>query len=157
MSAVMETTLQDYLRRAHLFEHWLTIRKVVPDDLNSMDQLICTWFDELFFAGRPSSEGSKFLASMMHLWPSLKPQGGFPRAARALKGWRRLAPARARRPIPWLAACAMMGTLLYLGKDDLAFAILIAFVCYLRPGKLCGLRPEQIVARVRGAGPGAMQ
>ena len=94
---------------------------------------------------------------MMHLWPSLKPQGGFPRAARALKGWRRLVPARARRPIPWLAACAMMGTLLFLGKDDLAFAILIAFVCYLRPGELCGLRPEQIVAPVRGAGPEAMQ
>ena len=38
----------------------------------------------------------------------------------------------------------MMGALLYPGKDNLAFAILIAFVCYLRPGELCGLRHEQI-------------
>ena len=57
------------------------------------------------------------------------------RVARALKGYRRLAPSMSRGPLPWVAAAAMMGVAIAAKDDEFAVMLVIQYVAYLRPSE----------------------
>ena len=105
-----------------------------------MDNLLPVYFTELFNAGLSVGEGSKTLAAVLHFWPHGRHQ--LPRAWRAIKGWTKLAPMRTRSPMPWLALMCGIGAALHQGSVDLAMAMLLQFVCYLRANELLSLTPE---------------
>ena len=107
-----------------------------------------------YAAGESSPEASKLLAAIGHYWPrfSRHGAGSLPRAARAAKGFQRMAPSRSRPPLPWLALMCMMGSAMHAGQFPFALFLLMNFVMYPRPGELLSLRPEQIVAPTSEAG-----
>ncbi len=56
-----------------------------------------------------------------------------PRALRALKGWIKRAPARARPPIPWFTALLIIGYCLRQARVAEALCVLLGFCMYPRP------------------------
>ena len=67
-----------------------------------MDQALAQFFHEEFLDGGESSDAWKLMAALAFSRPDLGTRlGRLPRAARAAKGWSRLAPARSRLPLPW--------------------------------------------------------
>ena len=139
MCAVQET-LTDYLRRLTRLRRWLNVNLHSPATVGDLDNLLPVYFTELFNAGLSVGEGSKTLAAVLHFWPHGRHQ--LPRAWRAIKGWNKLAPMRTRSPMPWLALMCCIGAALHQGLVDLAVAMLLQFVCYLRPNELLSLTPE---------------
>ena len=53
-----------------------------------------------------------------------------PRAVRALKGYRRLAPGMSRGPRPWVAAAAMMGVTTVAKDEEFAVMLVAQYVAY---------------------------
>ncbi|CAK0810560.1 unnamed protein product, partial [Prorocentrum cordatum] len=74
----------------------------VPSD-DDMGGLLASWMDREYLAGELSQRGTKAMAAVKFFRPQFSRTGGLslPRAAQALKGWKRLAPGRARLPLPW--------------------------------------------------------
>ncbi len=48
--------------------------------------------------------------------------------------------------MPWLSLMCCIGMALHQGSTDMAVALLLQFVCYLRPGELMSLTPECFAA-----------
>lgn len=75
---------------------------------------------------------------------------GLPRAKRALKGHRRVVPARTRYPMPWTLTAATAMLLFAPGFREAALAVLLIQVlliqvCCLRPGELKKMRAEDLL------------
>ena len=152
MCAVQAPTALDYTKRMEMFTAWLRQKRLTPATLEEMDAAIVKYFDNLFYSGIEVSEGSKTMAAVQHLWPHAK--GRLPRGWRAIKGWSKLAPPRTRLPLPWVGLMALIGAALHQGFFWEAFAMLLQFVCYLRPGELLNLKHANLMAPARAAGPG---
>eukprot|EP00973_Karenia_brevis_P076825 10669600-Karenia_brevis.AAC.1 len=58
------------------------------------------------------------------------------RAQRALKGWRKTTPVFQRLPLPWVCVTALAGWMVANSEPVSAVAMLLAFLCCLRPGEL---------------------
>ena len=71
-------------------------------DARETDAVMTDYFNFLFLKGHPAHRGDKVLASFVHHQPGYSRQGNLrlPAAARALKGWRRLAPGSSRKAYP---------------------------------------------------------
>ena len=63
-----------------------------------------------------------------------------------------MAPSRMRLPFPWVALTAVVGLLASEGRQEHAVALILSFICYLRPGELEGLTHEQLVAPTAAGG-----
>lgn len=115
-----------------------------------VDTLLAAAMDEYYFEGHHVSDGSKLFAAVKFFNPQLV-RGCvecFPRASRALRGWRRLAPGSVRMPTPWEAMWGVVGTLLYVGLPLVAVGVLVQFNTYMRPGELCGMTPKLLIPPV---------
>lgn len=55
-------------------------------------------------------------------------------------------------PLPWVGLMAMCGSLAQDGKEWVAIALVVGFVCYLRPGEFECLTHQQLVAPTPHAG-----
>ena len=152
-NAVKPSTLKDYIKRTGEFAQWCQQQPKQPNSPQELDKLLVQWFDAQYALGKSSGDGSKLIASLQNLHPRLRAEHLLPRAARAIKGWRRLVPPHSRPPVPWLAVTAMIGALHWLSHPATAFGMLIQFVCYLRPGELVGLTPSHVVRPTAHAGP----
>ena len=101
------------------------------------DAVLELFFDKLFFDGENPHVGETTIAALGYFmrWST---KGCFPRARRALRGWRVVVPDRARDPIPWESVLLIVETLLD-DSDDMApyaaCALMIQFDCYFRPGE----------------------
>lgn len=71
----------------------------------------------------------------------------FPLTQHAVAGWRRLAPARSRPPVPWRALAAAVVTLAEAGRVQSALMLLLMFETYMRPAETLSLTPMQIIDR----------
>ena len=152
--AVTSRSAEEYLRYQRLFEAFceesgLSGQYRVWTDLELLD-----YFDNLYLQGYAPSAGHKTVAALQHFEPRFRKNGkwAFTRALRALAGWRRLAPANSRLPLPHLAAEGIMLSLRYNGKYQLALYVATIFSTYLRPSEGLALRGRDIVPPVRGSG-----
>lgn len=151
MAAVQPRTLWDYFRRLGWFQkHITTVAAVSGHMTDDLDEEIVKWFDLLFERGCSSEDGAKFMAALQHVAPKFKDHTLLPRAFRAIKGWKRLRPLRSRVPLPWQAFLAILGSALHKGLVEEATALLLTFVCYLRPADLFALQPASFVKPVAG-------
>eukprot|EP00972_Heterocapsa_arctica_P101951 15020801-Heterocapsa_arctica.AAC.1 len=66
-----------------------------------------------FEEGAQPALGGKTMAALLHVYPAWGASIGeaFPCAARSLKGWHALRPARTRQPLPFLSLMAIAGLL----------------------------------------------
>ena len=71
-------------------------------NLDNPDLAIAQYLNSLFWKGEQPHKGEKFRAAWLHRYPDFGRIGSrkLPRSWRALKGWRRLCPARSRLPMP---------------------------------------------------------
>ena len=95
------------------------------------------------------SDGEVLLAGLLFFQPQYRKLGGqkLARSWRALKGWRKKAPTRSRRPSPrmiWSAVCWEME------KPLMAIHVLITVVTYCRPGELLQSMREHLTRLMHG-------
>jgi len=101
-----------------------------------LDRAIVMRFHEMFFDGENASEGSRLIAAMVWKFLRLAPAAQhLPRATRAVKGWRRLAPARSLLPLPWTLACLIASYMMSRGWIVDAARTILCFGLYLRPSE----------------------
>ncbi|CAK0868150.1 unnamed protein product, partial [Prorocentrum cordatum] len=123
----------------------------VPSD-EDMDGLLASWMDRERLACELSQRGAKAMAAVKFFRPQFSRAGGLslPRAAQALKGWKRLAPGRARLPLPWEVVSLIALELVAAGFWAMAAWVAITSHCYLRPSELGRATPEMIIAPTPG-------
>ena len=112
-----------------------------------LDASLCDYFDSLYFSGSMSHEAEKAKAAAMHYVPTLIASMDLPRMTRALQGFRKIAPGSSRYPLPWGILGALLGWLTSGGHHEMALALLVMFVCYLRPSELFMIRVCDISQR----------
>ncbi|CAK0806316.1 unnamed protein product, partial [Prorocentrum cordatum] len=141
---------QDILRM------WLRLRpagslQAEPGD-DETDFAVASWMDQEYSFGELAQRGTKGLAAVKYFRPQFAKSGGLslPRSAQALKGWKRLAPRRARLPLPWEVVALIALELLLTGFWAMAAWTIITFHCYLRPSELQRVTAEMLVPPVPG-------
>jgi hypothetical protein len=102
-----------------------------------LDKMMVTFFDVAFLRGEEADLGRDVLAAAAFLHPDApKPQGkAFPEAVRALKGWHRTYPPKARLPLPWEGVCWIALEALMEDEMQIALLLLLVFVFFLRPSE----------------------
>ena len=70
---------------------------------------------------------------------------------RALRGWRRVARIRSRKPLPWPMVAALGLRMIAHNRCDLAWWSLVCFSAYLRPKEAFGLQRRDLVPPRGGA------
>ena len=99
-------------------------------DARETDAVMTDYFNFLFLKGHPAHRGDKVLASFVHHHPGYSRQGNLrlPAAARALKGWRRLAPGSSRNPYPLAVWAALACLSAYMRPSELFRCRLLSLV-----------------------------
>lgn len=128
---------------------------MILDSPAQLDLALAKYFDNLYFEGYTSLCGEKVAAAVMFAVPSMSKHGDhcLVRARRSLRGWSRLAPGRQRLPPPCPCLMAPVGSLCAEKNFWVAVALVVGFVCYLRPGELDQLTHRQLIGPTPGAGP----
>ena len=150
-NTVRAATAKQYMTIVEQFLSWsgiTSLRGIRPKDL---DEILVESFEEGYFAGQGAETADRTLAAIAYIEPSLDKKMLL-RATRAAKGFRRLAPGASRQPLPWLALCGLLGAALWQQRVDLAEAMLVQFIAYLRPGELTSLRRRQLVCPLPNSG-----
>ena len=113
-------------------------RKGIGVEVCVEDGDIVDYLNNLYELGHHSHVGEKVVAALLFETPGLAAR--VPRTLRALKGFRRLAPHRSRRPFPramWMGlACELCAA----GHVQMAVWICVGLSAYLRPGENMALR-----------------
>ena len=154
-NTVRTGTAASYDQHSKSFWEWLQTSG--PDqelDRDELDSRLMEYFEHLYFEGHTHSAGQKVLAALEYEDRRIK-KGNIMdpvRARDALRGFRRLAPGLSRAPLPYVALCALIGAVIYLGFPLTALAWLVQFHCYLRPSELLALRGDSWVRPTLGSG-----
>ena len=112
----------------------------------SADAALVEYADFLYFEGFEKAEFSATLAAWADRFPRFTKQGDrkLPRAARALQGFSKLAPASTRPPISWNILCLIALEVLRAGAPAIALALSVMFVCYFRPGEIFNIEADDV-------------
>ncbi|CAK0808579.1 unnamed protein product [Prorocentrum cordatum] len=144
--SVGDATRADYQRRQAAFSLWACQRGHSLATPAEVDKALALFFHEEFLDGGESSDAWKLMAALAFARSDLGPrQGRLPRAARAAKGWSRLAPPRSRLPPPWPVACLIVETLCRRGLVVHAWLTALTFGLYLRPREALDLVQSQLI------------
>ena len=115
-------------------------------DDEAFDTVVVSFMDYLHFQGRPAAHGEKLIAAIAFFLPAFGKYGrsGLPRAARSLRGWRKLMPPLTRLPLPWLPFLAIVHRIMAISWEA-AICLLLTYHCYLRPMESESLTAGQVV------------
>jgi len=156
-NAVRPQTVTQYTDYVERFRQWLPQHGAEVTSVSVLDVLLCEFFEDLYFHGHNHDVADKTLAAIQFcsLGIRLKQPCELPRAVRAARGFRRLAPGHSRAPLPWVALVALATTAAATGLWEMAVALVLQFVCYLRPSELLGLEVGNVsfpseAARLKG-------
>jgi hypothetical protein len=154
-SSVAEATKQSYLRSVEQFYSFCDVHGLRHEKASDLDQALTEYMNASYLDGEHSFVGSRLLSALSFVRPSLgRPRDMcVPLAKQALRGWKKLAPGSSRSPLPWEFICGIAMLQIAQGQWDVALAILIGTVFYLRPGELLGLRVRHAVPPLPEAGP----
>ena len=153
-AAITTGTQLMYLQSIWQFHLWLAQNGITISAGADLDPTVVRYCQAEFDAGSPSYVGSRVLAAILHFWPRLGKEiaAALPQSARALRGWQKLRPPVARRPLPYMAVIAIVVRLLASHHMEAALAVWIAFRCYLRPREASALQRSQLLPPVTGSG-----
>ncbi|CAE8588770.1 unnamed protein product [Polarella glacialis] len=117
-----------------------------------VDMIMVKWFHREFEQGEDLSKGEKAFAAWQAIFPEFSKFGKrkLPRSHRALKGWRKLAPPRSRKPSPFQVVAAHAVRLAARGKHHMALWVLVGFIAYLRPSENMKLKKRDLVKPRQG-------
>ena len=120
-------------------------------DESELDSKVVGWFEELYLNGHQAHKGEKMLAALMFFHPGYSKGGQkkIPKTWRALRGWRKLTPARSRKPYPLGAWCAIASALVRRAKLTKALWVLLSVSTYARPGEMMHLTVGDLLPPVR--------
>ncbi|CAK0889909.1 unnamed protein product [Prorocentrum cordatum] len=126
--------------------------QLVSDE--NVEEMLVRYFERDCFLGEQAHRGAKLLAALMHAEPRFGRRGSrrVPRARRALKGWRRLAPGRSRWPEPLCLWAGVVNEMMSRGEPGMALFVLLSVSTYLRQSSLLALGPESFPAPKRPDG-----
>ncbi len=120
--SVKKETLKDYARRLSAFYDYLAeseteVKEGMPDE---MDRALVRYANLLYASGDLCCEGEKLKAAVEAFHPTFARRGsqGLPRFARALAGWRKLAPMQPALPIPEIILDAITDKFLSEGMTE---------------------------------------
>ena len=96
-----------------------------------VDAALVRYFNQEFLAGLPAGRGETTLAAVCHRFSEFGKFGDLhlPRSHRALKGWRRRAPARSRDPHAWPIWCLLIWDLCRRGFWRMGLYLLWLVTC----------------------------
>lgn len=134
-----------YEKMKNDFEVW-SQQHSHPDMFDALE----AYLDALYLNGEDLSIGTYTVAAITHLSPELKMDPRMAKIQQSLKGWRRLSPPRSRMPLPFEAVALVALTAIKDGLVQLALAMLLTFVLYLRPTEFELMRVADIVRPVPG-------
>ena len=149
--AVGENAASDYNTRYQEFLTWAAEAGLATDSPDELDQALTEWMNFAFFQGRASADGSKLVAAVKHVRRLPMRTKLFPRACRAVKGWKKLAPPGSRLPLPWEVVCLIAKWMVDNNMRHQAELVMMLFIFYLRPKELFSLLGCQLVRPVQGA------
>ena len=116
---------------------------------DEVDAAIVLYLNMSYSQGRPVSDGEVLLAGLLFFQPQYGKVEGqkLARSWRALKGWRKRAPTRSRRPLPRMIWCWEM---VRNKKPLMAIHVLMMVVTYCRPGELLQSLREVLIRPMHG-------
>ena len=152
VNTVRESTAARYRQALDDFQKWMTTNMMDDTTVESVDQAVIEFLEDRYFKGYGANTGEFLLCALRFYVPSFRESTVvLPRAHRALRGYRRLSPGFSRAPLPAVALSALVGSALFAQDLELAVAMVVCFICYLRPGELLSLKANQIILPVRGS------
>ena len=156
LASITILTRDDYRNRLLDFVQWCASRNLTWNDAASLDQVLVTWLNILFFRGLAAADGSKMVAAIKFAMPEFSRRGelNLPRSMRAVKSWAKKAPARQRLPLPRCLVCLIATYLAQQGQLAMGICVILSFTCYLRPKEAITLTVSQLVPPSAEAGPG---
>ena len=151
VSAMTQTT---YTQSVHRFVQLCQLWNLDWTTDEQLDAIVVYVFDHMFFNDQPAALATTLLAALKWFSPRFRRggEGHLPRATVALSAYARRRPGNQRLPIPWVVACAMIGSFLHHGQRWMALQLAISFWGYLRPSESDRLRPRDLVAPSHLAG-----
>ena len=147
-AAVRPASSANYKRILEAFTVFCQAVRLTWNTELELDAAVVEFLTAMYLDGERSSQGDSLIAALRHTFST---RTSLARAARAMKGWRRLAPPRQRLPMPRPAMMAIAGWLMKHNSAMMAAAVALAFSCYLRPGELMALRVRHLVPPCRAA------
>ena len=150
----------NYADRVAALERFLLTHRnesLVLEDPARLQVQLLDYLDYQFEKGYSASVGEKLLPSVLAVYPQCsRYKSSLWRIPRAMQGWRRLRPPQTRLPLNWPICCAWATGFALLGQRELGIAVILAAVCYLRPGEVLGLRAGGLIRPIP-AGAGSQQ
>ena len=125
------------------YEHALRkLTELLPPDVQlggdaEVDEAVAHVLNQWFLEGLPPSEGEVTLAAMMWKYPIYGKYGSqkLPRCWRAMKGWRRRAPARSRRPHAFALWAGIAIEMIRRGYEVMAIYLVMCLTTHMRPSE----------------------
>jgi hypothetical protein len=145
-SKVSGVTALDYRRRLAMFMQWCFLGSLKTDSIPELQRAVLLYLEVLYFDGELIHEALRLMASLVFLRDDVtRGCGNLPRTSVALAGWRRLAPARSRLPVPWPVACLLASWMMTRGLVCHARRTILAFITYVRPSEALRIRVVDVV------------
>jgi len=143
---VGKRTLSHYAAAVAAFAAWAIATGVSLPSAALADRLLARYFNHLYFEGENPAAGHFTLFGWIHLKTEEcgNRRGVFPQATKALKGWEKLSPARARDPMPFAVLCLFAEYFLMNNLVWHAVAAFLQFDLYARPSEVLQLHGEDI-------------
>lgn len=145
-SSVQPSTASLYLEAMERFVAWASRVGLLTATLRQIDAALARYADVLFFDigdGIDSFVRAIYGYNYFHSKKS-KPLTHFPRAQRALKGWRKREPGHSRPGAPFEVVCKMASELILEGNHVLACALLVHHDTYCRPNEFLHIRKRDV-------------
>ena len=145
--SVTPAVWSDYKLRVERAIGYMERKQVNLEDDSSLDAGLVTYMTEQFFRGAEAHEGEKLIAGWLAVFPEFNRHGArnLVRAIRALRGWRRVAPSRSRKPLPWPTVAALAVRMIAHNRCDMAVWTLVCFSAYLRPKEAFGMQRRDLI------------
>ncbi|CAK0791562.1 unnamed protein product, partial [Prorocentrum cordatum] len=145
-----------YHEMVQAFIEWARSAALPLSTVAELDHAVVSYRD-LFFYGEVVDEASARLADLVFCDPRVTRRTPEPpRARRALDGSGKLAPSRARPPLPWKVVALQIVKMQALGHFDAAWLTLLNLLFYCRPSELLRARCRDLAAPPRW-GPAALR
>ena len=136
-----------YRMKLDEFFAWCTSCRLPLLGARQVEQALVAYFNDCYQNGKNSPIGEQTAAALAFFVPDFKVLADtIPRSLRCLKGWRRLRPARSKRPWPWAVWAGLAVLVMEMTDPTLAVAVLIGVDLYLRISELLSIRCGQLQA-----------
>ena len=121
---------------------------------SAIDEVLVKYGVTMYELGEDAGPMRAAIYGMALFRPDLRlaAKNPFPKATRALRGFSRLVPSKARDPLPWLVLVLFCDYWLAQKVPLWAAAALLQFDTYLRPGETLALKKGHVLSPVRNAG-----